>query len=99
MSDAELWSAWRFWMLIAAAIIVVAAALLLTIWLTARSILGHAVRALHAAERIQRQTSPIWALDDTNRMAGELLEVVQGIEAKGGKLADALGSHAGARGR
>lgn len=99
MTDAELWAAWRFWMMIAAAIIVVAAALLITIWLTARGILREAVRALTAARRIQEQTAPIWALQTSNEVAAGLLETVQSIERKGGALAEALESHAGAGGR
>ena len=98
MTDGDLWAAWRLWLMIAVAIILVAAALLITIWLTARSILAHAVRALAAGDKIRGYTDPIWALDTTNEVAGGLLEAVQSIEAKGGKLAEALESHAGAGG-
>ena len=98
MTDVDLWAAWRLWLMVAVAIILVAAALLITIWLTARSILAHAVRALAAADRIRGYTDPIWALDTTNEVAGGLLEAVQSIEGKGGKLAEALESHAGAGG-
>ena len=97
MTDADLWAAWRLWMIVATAIIIVAAALLITIWLTARSILAHAVRALNAAEKIRQQTLPIWELQTSNEVAEELLATVQSIEAKGGKLVEALESHAGAR--
>ena len=38
MTSADLWAAWRLWMLVASAIVLVAAGLLITIWLTARSI-------------------------------------------------------------
>lgn len=98
MSDTELWAAWRLWMGVATAVIVVAAALLVTIWLTARSILAHAHRALRAAEAIRQNTQPIWELQTTNEVAGELLSTVQSIEAKGGRLAGALETHAGASG-
>ncbi len=98
MTDTELWRAWSLWMGVAALVIVIAAALLITIWLTARSILAHAKRALAAAERIREATMPIWALETTNEVAGEILETVQSIEAKGGALAEALESHAGAGG-
>ena len=98
MTDANLWAAWRLWMMVAVAVILIAASLLITIWLTARSILAHAVRALTAAEKIRANTDPIWALDTTNEVASGLLEAVQSIEAKGGKLAEALESHAGASG-
>ncbi len=98
MTDAELWSAWRLWMGVAIAVVLIAAGLLITIWLTARSIRTHAVRALHAAERIRAQTQPIWGLQTTNDVAVELLATVRSIEAKGGKLAEALESHTGAAG-
>ena len=85
-------------MALAVVVILIAAVLLITIWLTARSILAHARRALAAAERIRESTMPIWALQTTNEVAGGLLETVQSIEAKGGALVAALESHAGASG-
>ena len=99
MTDADLWASWRFWMIIATVIVLVAASLLITIWLTARSILAHAVRALGAAEKIRVNTLPIWALETTIEVAQGILETVQSIEAKGGKLAEALESHAEAGGK
>lgn len=99
MSDAELWAAWRLWMAVGAAVVLVAAALLVTIWLTARSIVGHARRALAAAEVIRANTAPIWALETTNEVAGELLDTVRAIEAKGAALVEALESHAAAGGQ
>lgn len=98
MTDAELWSAWRIWMAVAVLVILIAASLLITIWLTARSILAHAVRALTAAKRIQQATAPIWELQTTNEVATDILATVRSIEAKGGALAAALESHAGAGG-
>lgn len=97
MTDAELWAAWRLWMGVAAAVILIAAALLIVIWQTARGIHREAVRALGAAERIRESTLPIWALETTNDVAGGLLATVEQIEQKGGALAAALESHAGAR--
>ena len=97
MSDAELWSAWRLWMVLASAIVVVAAVLLVMIWLTARGIHAEALRALRAAERIRENTNPIWALGTTNEVAATMLATVQHIEQNGGALAAALESHAGAR--
>ncbi len=85
-------------MALAVVVILIAAVLLITIWLTARSILAHARRALAAAEKIRESTMPIWALETTNEVAGQLLETVQSIEAKGGALVAALESHAGASG-
>ncbi|MEO6196324.1 MAG: hypothetical protein ABIS20_25165 [Thermoanaerobaculia bacterium] len=105
MSDAGLWSAWGLWMAVAGVIVLVAAGLLITIWLTARSILAHAGRALAAAEAIRENTQPIWALQTTNEVAAGLLASVEGIEAKASALVVALadpanaGQAAGAAGR
>ncbi len=98
MTDTELWRSWGLWMALAVVVILIAAVLLITIWLTARSILAHARRALAAAEKIRESTMPIWALETTNEVAGQLLETVESIEAKGGALVAALESHAGASG-
>ena len=85
MTDAELWSAWRLWMGVAAVVVLLAASLLIAIWLTARSILANAVRALNAVEAIRAKTQPIWALEETNAVAEEILETVQAIETEGGR--------------
>jgi hypothetical protein len=90
MTDADLWSAWRIWMGVAAVVVLIAATLLVVIWLTARRILADAVRALTAAEAIRAQTQPIWGLQDTNEVAEDILATVQAIEAKGGLLSQAL---------
>jgi hypothetical protein len=98
MTDTELWAAWRLWMMVAAAVIVIAAALLVTIWLAARAIHRHALRALAAAERIRESTLPVWELQTSNEVAAELRETVRSIERKGALLAEALESHAGTGG-
>ena len=96
MTDADLWASWRLWMGVATVVILIAATLLIIIWRTARGIHTEALRALRAAERIRESTMPIWALDTTNEVAGEILATVQHIESNGGALAAALQSHAGA---
>ena len=98
MTDAELWASWRLWMGVATAVILVAATLLIIIIVTARSILAHAVRALHAAEAIRVQTLPIWELQTSNEVASQILDTVQAIETKATALASAVESHAGAAG-
>jgi hypothetical protein len=90
VTSAELWAAWRLWMLVAAVIILIAAGLLITIWLTARSIVAHATRALKAAEAIRNNTQAIWQLQNTNDMAEEIRDTVCDIEAKTQKLVGAL---------
>lgn len=91
MSDAELWAAWRTWMIVASVIILIAASLLISIWISARRILSDAGRALHAADAIRGQTQAIWELQTTNLVAEDILATVQAIEEKGNALAGALG--------
>jgi type II secretory pathway pseudopilin PulG len=98
MTSADLWAAWRLWMLVATVIIAVAAALLVTIWLTARSIAAHATRALRAAEAIRDNTRVIWQLQTTNDVAEEIGDTVCEIESKATKLIDALQNPAAAAG-
>lgn len=82
--------AWGLWMAVAGVVVAIAAVLLITIWLTARAIHAHALRALQAAEAIRVNTLPIWDLQATNEVAVQLLATVQAIEGKGGALARAL---------
>jgi hypothetical protein len=93
MTDAELWAAWRIWLGVATLVVVIAASLLIVIWVTARTILGDAVRVLNAVEAIRAQTQPIWGLQDTNDVAADILKTVRAIESKGGALAGALQQH------
>ena len=99
MTNADLWAAWRLWMLVATVVIAVAAALLVTIWLTARSIAAHATRALRAAEAIRDNTRVIWQLQTTNEVAEQIRDTVGEIESKTGKLIEALQNRAAAAGR
>jgi hypothetical protein len=98
MTSADLWAAWRMWMVVATVVIAVAAALLVTIWLTARSIAAHATRALRAAEAIRDNTRVIWELQTTNEVAEQIREAVCEIESKAGKLIEALHNPAAATG-
>jgi HAMP domain-containing protein len=91
MSASDLYRLWYLWLIIGGAVVVVVAALLLTIWLTARGIQREALRALRAVERIREVTRPIWRLDETNRVADNLLAVARELETHGGGIATALG--------
>jgi len=90
MTSADLWAAWRLWMIVATVVILIAASLLITIWLTARSIAGHARRALKAVEAIRDNTRAIWELQTTNEVAERIRDTVCDIEAKSQKLVEAL---------
>lgn len=90
MSDAELWAAWRMWIVVATVVVLLAAGLLIAILLTARRILAEAVRALNAVETIRRNTQAVWELQTTNQVAERILQTVGAIEQKGGALVRAL---------
>lgn len=90
MTDSEFITAWLAVVAVVAVVILIAAGLLLAILLTARSILGHGAEALEAAEHIASDTQVIWALADTNQVAGEILATTERIEANGAVIATAL---------
>ncbi len=90
MTDSEFITAWLVVVALVAVVILIAAGLLLAILLTARSILGHGAEALEAAEHIAADTQVIWALADTNAVAGEILATAEQIEANGAAIASAL---------
>ena len=94
MSDAELWAAWRMWIVVATVVVLLAAGLLVTILITARRILAEAVRALHAVDAIRANTQAVWELQTTNEVAERILATVESIEQKGGALVSALEGHA-----
>ncbi len=98
MPDAELFTIWYWSLAVAAVVVLLAAALLIAILLVARRILAHARQALEAAEAIAEDTQIIWELDETNRVAGEILEVAESIEERGGRIAGTLQGNRAASG-
>ncbi len=90
MTNAQLFAIWGWSLVVAAVVVVLAAVLLIAIILVARRILGHARQAREAVEEIAESTAPIWALDETNRLAEEVLETAEDIEELGGHLAGTL---------
>lgn len=90
MTDADLFTAFAIGLAIAAVLILVAAGLLIAVLFAARAILGHAAEALEAAEKIAADTEVIWQLDETNRIAGEILMGAESIEAHGAQIVSAV---------
>jgi hypothetical protein len=87
---AGLYTVWTICLIVAVVVILIAAALLIAILVVARSLVAHGLHALAAAEAIAEDTKVIWALADTNVVAGEILATVESIEAHGGRIAGAL---------
>ena len=81
---------WRTGIVIAIGVIAAVAGLLVTIIVTARSILQTAQQALAVANQIVENTRPIWALDTTNSVAVELQQGAESIARHAGAIADAL---------
>lgn len=90
MSAAEIYGWWSVWLGVAGVLVVAAAALLITIWVLAHRIGTLAAAALGLVEEIEQQTKPIWQLNTTNRVAGQLLGGAQSIEAHVGTIAASL---------
>jgi len=80
MSDATLYTVWGICLTIAVVVVLLVAVLLLLILKSARDIRANALRCLAAVDQIAANTDPIWALQDTNRVAGKLLERAKSIE-------------------
>jgi len=90
MSDSSLFTVWAICLVVAAVVVLLVAVLLIVILKAARDIRGNAVRCLIAVEQIAANTDPIWALQDTNKVAAGLLETVRSIEKTTQTAADVL---------
>ena len=90
MSEQQFVRRWYAGLAAAVTVVAAVAALLLTIIGTARSILRHAERAVGIANEIVANTRPIWQLETTNRVAGQLLDGARAIERHATEVADAL---------
>ena len=90
MTAQEIYSWWFIWLGIGGLIVVAAATLLITIIVLARQIAGLAATGLAVVEQIEQNTKPIWQLNATNHVAGQLLGGAQAIEANAGAIVGAL---------
>jgi len=97
MSSAQIYQWWYIWLGIAGVIVVAAAALLITIALLARRIASLAATALEVVEQIEQNTKPIWQLNATNDVAGQLLGGARAIEANAIAVVGALQAADGRR--
>ena len=90
MNSDEIYFWWFAWIGIGGAIVVAAAILLITIILLARRIANLAGTALEVVVAIEHNTKPIWELNATNKVAGDLLTGAKAIEANAGAIVGAL---------
>ena len=96
MSQKEFRGSWFTGAAFIGVIVAAVAGLLLAIIATARQILANAVKALGLAKEIVENTNPIWDLQTTNEVVGELVEGARAIENHATKLADTLETPAAA---
>src|SRR6266702_4651299 len=89
MTDQDLLTYWYIGLVIAGVIVVIAAVLLLTILVTARSIDRGAKAALDMVRQIRANTQVIWALEDTNKVARQLLAGAESILGHAGEIVQA----------
>jgi len=90
MSADEIYRWWFLWLAIGGVLVVAAAGLLMTIVVLARRIAALAGIAIEVVGAIEQNTKPIWQLNATNHVAGELLGGAQAIAANAEGIAAAL---------
>lgn len=79
-----------FWLVFALVIIAAASGILIWILLEAIGITKHALRALEAGKKVEKNSRILWAIPDVNTLLSGTLGTVLGISEKAGQLADAL---------
>ncbi len=90
MTDAQLLANWYLALAAAAVVVLIAAALLLAVLAAARRIEKKAGAALGLVDQIRENTTIIWALQDTNRVAAQLRNGAQAILENAGEIARVL---------
>ena len=90
MNDDALYTSWYLWLGVATVLIIAAATLLLLVNGAARRILRLASAALGLVVEIKQNTSSIWGLQQTNEVAGQILQGSSDIKAHLTLVADAL---------
>ena len=90
MTTEEIYFYTVVWLAIAVTLVIVAAALLITVIWCANRIGKLAAVALEVVEDIEQNTKPIWQLNTSYKVGGQLLVGAQAIEANAGKIIGAL---------
>ncbi|MFN8482255.1 MAG: hypothetical protein U0768_04225 [Anaerolineae bacterium] len=90
MTDAQLTTYWIIGVVIALVTVAIAAVLLWMVLSAARETHRTAAAALGIVRQIRENTQCIWALQDTNRTAAQLLGGAQSILGHAGQVAQAL---------
>lgn len=90
MSANDIYQWWYIWLAIGTGIVVAAAVLLITIIALAHRIDELAKTAIDVLLEIETNTKSIWELNNSKKVAGELLDGATAIEDNAGKVLSAL---------
>ena len=90
MTADQIYNWWYLWLGVAGVVVALAAALLITIVVLARQIAALAATGLAVVEQIEQNTKPIWQLNATNHVAGQLLGGALAIESNALAIVGAL---------
>jgi len=90
VSPEEIYFWWFVWLAIAGVIVVAAAVLLIAVIVAARRILRLAKTALVVVGDIEQNTKPIWQLNASRKVAGDLLSGAEAIRDNTNGIAEAL---------
>lgn len=90
MNDASLYQSWFLWLGVATVLILAAATLLLLVYFAAKRILRLATAALGLVVEIKQNTNSIWGLQQTNEVAGKILQGSSNIKNHLTLVSDAL---------
>ncbi len=92
MAEQQVLVYWYIGLAVTAVVVLIAAGLLLAVLATAKRIERGAAAALGLVTQIRENTQVIWALEDTNAVARQLVGGAESILANAGAIAQALHS-------
>ncbi|MDA7699146.1 hypothetical protein N8795_03430 [Flavobacteriaceae bacterium] len=90
MENEALFNEWLIGLVLVSLIIVIAAVLLILVFLAAKRILRLAGAALEIVTQIKNNTNAIWELETTNKVAVDIQNEAEAIEAHATLVAEAL---------
>lgn len=90
MENEVLFNEWLIGLGLVSLIVVIAAVLLILVFLAAKRILRLASAALEIVTQIKNNTLPIWELETTNKVAVDIQNEAEAIQAHATLVAEAL---------
>ncbi|TMM56700.1 hypothetical protein FEE95_09355 [Maribacter algarum] len=90
MENETLFNEWLIGLGLVSLIVVIAAVLLILVFLAAKRILRLAGSALEIVTQIKNNTLPIWELETTNKVAVDIQNEAEAIQAHATLVAEAL---------